>query len=673
MTRKRVVNHASAAWVAAVAGAWIVAAACRTMQGGVASAPAGVSTTAPGPLASVPAPSIRVGIVTGAPRVSIGADSGVVVHGRAAGETAVRVRALPRATFISPAAGRLRLIETGDDLDLATVAPAVAAELLQSDATPYRGLFEVRPAEEGRLTVVNVVYLEDYLRGVVPNELSPQAFPQIEALKAQAVAARTYALSHVGDYSSKGYDVCATPSCQVYRGQSSEHPLTDRAVAETKGIVATWRGRAIHAYYTSTCGGHTEEGGAIFDDDAPYLRGVACVPERSSRHTVRTTSLPRRDLPGGPETAHDVALLEALGVIDAAEAAPARLDGIPTDVELRAWTGRLQAALHLSGCDSPVSGALARRATFARHLVASACWSERAERLLVPGDAEYLLQAEDTGKLDRGERHALALLVQEGLVSPAPDNTLRPDAALTRAGALALVAGVAEKAGAPGLAQGELAGLAEGSLSVLHGEAADSHPLDPGVRLFRDLDGVHAGASELTLSVGDRVVYVERDGRVVYLEAEETRRGAAADRSSRYYNWEVRMTPAEVAGAIARYGSVGPVRDIVPKRLGVSGRVVELEVVGALGQLDLKGLQVRWGLGLRENLFVINRETGPRGEIERFVITGKGWGHGVGMCQVGAFGMAQAGSTFDEILKHYYTGVSLSLPEPGGAGAVGRP
>ena len=162
------------------------------------------------------------------------------------------------------------------------MAPAVAAELLQSDATPYRGLFEVRPAEEGRLTVVNVVHLEDYLRGVVPNELSPQAFPQIEALKAQAVAARTYALSHLGDYSSKGYDVCATPSCQVYRGQSSEHPLTDRAVEETRGIVATWRGRAIHAYYTSTCGGHTEEGGAIFDDDAPYLRGVACLPERSS-------------------------------------------------------------------------------------------------------------------------------------------------------------------------------------------------------------------------------------------------------------------------------------------------------------------------------------------------------------------------------------------------------
>jgi stage II sporulation protein D len=492
-------------------------------------------------------------------------------------------------------------------------------------------------------------------------------------LKAQAVAARTYALSHLGDYSSKGYDVCATPSCQVYRGQSSEHALTDRAVEETKGIVATWRGRAIHAFYTSTCGGHTEGGDAIFDDDAPYLRGVACVPEQSSRLAVRTTSAPRRDLPGGPETAHDVALLEALGVIDAADAAPARLEGIPTDAEVRAWTGRLQAALHRSGCDSPVSGALARRATFARHLVASACWSERAERLLAPGDAEYLSQAEDTGRLDHGERQALALLVHEGLVSPAADNTLRPDAAVTRAGALALIAGVAERAGAPGLARGELAGLADGSLSVLHGEAADSHPLDPGVRLFRDLDGVHAGASELNLSVGERVAYVERNGRVVYLEAEQSRLGAAADRTSRYYNWEVRLSPADVAAAIARYGSVGTVRDLVPKRLGVSGRVVELQVVGAQGQLDLKGLRVRWGLGLRENLFVINRETGPHGEIERFVITGKGWGHGVGLCQVGAFGMAQAGARFDDILKHYYTGVSLTVPDPAVVAAAPGP
>ena len=73
---------------------------------------------------------------------------------------------------------------------------------------------------------------------MVPNELSPAAFPEIEALKAQAVAARTYALRNKGEYLFKGYDLCATAACQVYRGRSTEHPLTDQAVAETRGLVA---------------------------------------------------------------------------------------------------------------------------------------------------------------------------------------------------------------------------------------------------------------------------------------------------------------------------------------------------------------------------------------------------------------------------------------------------
>jgi stage II sporulation protein D len=102
------------------------------------------------------------------------------------------------------------------------------------------------------------------------------------------------------------------------------------------------------------------------------------------------------------------------------------------------------------------------------------------------------------------------------------------------------------------------------------------------------------------------------------------------------------------------------VRDIVPRRLGVSGRVVELEVQGTTGDLLLRGLKVRRGLGLKENLFVIDRETNPEGAVERFVISGSGWGHGVGLCQVGAFGMAQAGSTFEGILEHYYTGISFA-------------
>lgn len=668
MTRKRVIRSPGAAWVAAALGAWLTAASCRTIQRPV---PAAGPVPAPEGVPAVPAPAVRIGIRVDVERVSIGADSGVRVVGHVPGRTTVQSWVLPRATF-RPAAveGRLRLLENATELELATLVPVSDSELLQVDASRYRGQIEVRPAPPDRLTVVNVANLEEYLRGVVPNELSPEAFPQIEALKAQAVAARSYAIAHRGDYSGRGFDLCATSACQVYRGADSEHPLTDRAVAETAGVVATWHGQAINAYYTSTCGGHTEDADAIFDEGEPYLRGVACLPEQSARHTIHTTAVPLGELPGGPRTARDLALLQALGVAEAGDAEPQRLGGIPTDAEIREWTRRLVAALHRAGCRSPAGGALARRATLAVHAVASVCWDERAERLLGPADKEYLLQATDASRLtDPVERRAVALLVHEGLVSPQPDGRLRPSQAVTRAEVLALFAGIAEKAGAPALERGQLAGLEGGQISVLHGEdeQAESRLLETDVKLFRNLEGVHAAATDLTLAVGEQIAYVLRDDRVVFLEAEQTRRGAAADRASRYYQWEVRMTPAQVAQAVARYGSVGVVRDVQPRRLGVSGRIVELAVLGSDGDLLLKGLRVRWGLGLRENMFVIDRETDVSGGVQSFVFTGKGWGHGVGLCQVGAFGMAQAGSSFEAILKHYYTGVELGSDAPASA------
>jgi stage II sporulation protein D len=312
-----------------------------------------------------------------------------------------------------------------------------------------------------------------------------------------------------------------------------------------------------------------------------------------------------------------------------------------------------------------VEGAFARRGHFFRHLVESLCWQERAERLLAPGDPEYLLRLEDRRDLaDDGERTAAAILIEEGILSPFPDNTLRPAAALSRAQAVKLLARAAEKVGAPGLVSAEFHGTAGGLLTVVEGgaESERSYLLDPAVRLFRDLEGVRASASELSLAVGDQVRYVlGESGRVVFLEGQQSRRGVAADRDSRYYRWEVRMTPAEVAKAVTRYGTVETVRDVVPRRVGVSGRVVELAVLGGREreELVLRGLKVRFGLGLRENLFVIDRETDARGAVRRFVFTGKGWGHGVGLCQVGAFGMARSGSAFEDILKHYYTGVAL--------------
>ena len=148
------------------------------------------------------------------------------------------------------------------------------------DGGRYRGRLLARAVGNETL-VINELNLEFYLRGVVPAEMGPSQFPELDALKAQTVAARTYAVAHVGDHADEGWDLCDTPACQVYRGVRVEHRLSNRAVEETAGLVAVFAGEPIDAMYTSTCGGHTENVSLLFEGRAkPYLAGVPCVWDR---------------------------------------------------------------------------------------------------------------------------------------------------------------------------------------------------------------------------------------------------------------------------------------------------------------------------------------------------------------------------------------------------------
>jgi stage II sporulation protein D len=136
----------------------------------------------------------------------------------------------------------------------------------------YRGTVRIMP-EGKRLLAVNHVDLEQYLYSVLGAEMST-TFPA-EALKAQAVAARTYALYRRQSAQKKLFDVDATQSSQVYRGLSSEANTTQSAVNATLGQVMTYQGKPILAAFHSASGGHTENVEDIWTDKVPYLRGVA--------------------------------------------------------------------------------------------------------------------------------------------------------------------------------------------------------------------------------------------------------------------------------------------------------------------------------------------------------------------------------------------------------------
>jgi len=137
---------------------------------------------------------------------------------------------------------------------------------------PYRGYFELLPKADG-ITVVNVVGLEEYLWGVVSSEMSPR-YP-LEALKAQAIAARTYAARNIGRLSKLGFDLDDTAACQVYGGVFNEDPRTTQAVNETASMVLTHDGKIIDAVYSSTCGGITESAEHAWGKPVPYLQSVA--------------------------------------------------------------------------------------------------------------------------------------------------------------------------------------------------------------------------------------------------------------------------------------------------------------------------------------------------------------------------------------------------------------
>lgn len=146
----------------------------------------------------------------------------------------------------------------------------------------YRGALEIR-ARGRALTVVNEVGLEPYLYGVVPAEMSPR-WP-LEALKAQAVAARTYALAKLGQFQSRGFDLRPNTENQVYSGASVETVASNAAVDGTHGQVLTHGGRVIAAYFHSCSGGFTDSGAAIWGEPRPYLQPVPDYDQASPRYS----------------------------------------------------------------------------------------------------------------------------------------------------------------------------------------------------------------------------------------------------------------------------------------------------------------------------------------------------------------------------------------------------
>ncbi len=521
------------------------------------------------------------------------------------------------------------------------VYPGATGLRVFADASSYRGSLRLLVNPRGTLNAVNRVDLEEYLYGVVPAEMGPKRFDELEALKAQAVAARTYALAHKGQFEAEGYDLCATPKCQVYSGLSAEDPLSTAAVDGTRGLVLASGGHFADALFVSTCGGRTENVENVFGEQpVSYLVSVECGELATTR--IEGARLPRGE---GPRARTG---LEWRGYVLTHHAPRARAVRAAALGTAQEWAGVAKRGAAPSMLDP---------STVYPSLIAAFDLEAASREHLAPATASYdAEQPSASARLSGPAREAYDFFLRfrfgAGEALPPADRKLSEEeyAGLLLSAALRL-AGVFEGSGRFLSREGS-------NLWVKTAEGRTGLPVDPELPLARRAGDAYLPSSALTLRPGDRLRWWKRGGRVLALWVELDPAGPSFERDSAWTEWVRRVPAGELARRMGGRVAGSEVREVTVTKRSPAGRAIELHVTTDAGQATLRRFDLRQALGLPEMLFTVERVRGAQGETE-FVFLGRGWGHGVGLCQNGAFGMALAGFPYDQILKHYYTGIEI--------------
>ena len=225
------------------------------------------------PTAQAGTDTIRVSLLQQIDSITVASPQGLLIHLPGEGDlewSSSRPLAITSAGGLSVNARRVRA-------DVAEIS-ARTGEITVNELSVSGRVIVKR--QNGRLLVINEVGLEDYVAGVVPHEMSAGWHP--EALKAQAVAARTYVLYQRVANASRDYDVVAGVGDQVYRGRHGADQRTRQAVDDTRDVVVTYQDAPIFAAFSSTAAGPTEDAINVWSKDLPYLKGVECPFDASS-------------------------------------------------------------------------------------------------------------------------------------------------------------------------------------------------------------------------------------------------------------------------------------------------------------------------------------------------------------------------------------------------------
>jgi len=371
--------------VAFAAAAAVGVASCTPTAAppGPSPVPSPVPSPGPAPAATGEAaaePMIRVGLAVVTPSATIAGPAGLSVSD----PSGARLAEIPageswRVTIGSTGVVVLSPGGAGSSpSEVLEIASPDSNALVQVNGRPYRGAITALRDGSG-VTVVDRLPMEAYLAGVVSAEMGRRSLMEQEALKAQAIVSRTYALRNLRRWAARGFDLYASVADQAYGGAASETPEGRAAVESTRGRILTYGGAPIDAFFYSTCGGRTADGTEVFRAaDRPYLRSVADVAEDGTAYCSISPRFRWHEEWTGE--ALRATLQRTLPALAAATGAP-----VPSDlsevrdvrVTYRTPSGRVgQLAIGLHGGDvlvdgpnvrqvlRPVSGELLRSSTF---------------------------------------------------------------------------------------------------------------------------------------------------------------------------------------------------------------------------------------------------------------------------------------------------------------------
>ena len=328
----------------------------------VDSGPGGPAAAPLPPDTVVSTSDLRIGLAVGASEVTIGGGGPLVVTNPAGVRVLDVIEGAPWR--VRPAGSAMTLTGPGNlnggRVDAIVITPLHPGQFVQIDGRDYRGEVSVITGPSG-LTVVNRLGLESYLAGVLSAEMGRRDPTEVQAMYAQAVISRTYAIRNQGKRRALGFDLYGTVADQVYGGVGAETAQSWDAVRATRAEIVTWKGQPIDAFFYSTCGGRTESGAAVFQlAGDPYLKSVSDLDPNGQAYCRFSPRFRWREEYSGDSL--EAMLRRTLpGLTSVSASSVSRIEDVK--VSRRTPSGRVEAVeFKLNGRQVTVSGQAVRRA-----------------------------------------------------------------------------------------------------------------------------------------------------------------------------------------------------------------------------------------------------------------------------------------------------------------------